>query len=37
MTFVIIVGLAGLYAAGVSTGLSAPKIIAWAKGLKARI
>lgn len=31
MTTLTILGLAALYAAGVFTGLSAPKIIAWAK------
>lgn len=32
MTFLTIVGLAALYAAGVFTGLVAPKIQAWFKG-----
>lgn len=32
MTFLTIVGLAALYAAGVFTGLVAPKIKAWFKG-----
>lgn len=37
MTFLTIVWLAALYAFGVFTGLSAPKIIAWVNGLTVRM
>jgi len=37
MTVFVITCCAAAYAAGVFTGLSAPKIIAWAKNVKAKI
>lgn len=37
MTFLTLAGLVALYALDVLTGLSAPKIVAWVNGLKARI